>query len=276
MITDIQKAGRTALIISYWRARETEKPEPLFSDHLAHLFLDEAATRMAQQVTSLSPSTEALVQFRTRYFDQQITRQAAAGVKQVVLLGAGLDTRAIRSPLADLSFYELDQADLIEYKRKRLEESGYILNSRLVPCDYVNQDWLAALSARGFRADQPACIIWEGNSMYIPEPEIAALLHTMCRRLKEFSLSFDYLSGRLVERRSSLRRSRRLLNGFAALDAAWVTGFDEIAPVVNPAGLRLIEDRLLVDVGREYRPGTQMDRRLFSDYRVCTAVGGHP
>jgi methyltransferase (TIGR00027 family) len=239
MSTTIDKISQTSVIIAYWRMRETEKPEPLFSDHLAHLFLDCAATETAQRVTSLSPSTEVLVQFRSRYFDEQILRQTATGVKQVVLLVAGLDTRAIRFGPPEVSFYEIDQADLIEYKRKRLEESGYALNSRLIPCNYVKQDWVSALSAHGFHTDQPACIIWEGNSMYIPEPEIAALLDTMRDRLKKFSLSFDYLSRRLVERRSSLLRSRHLLEVFATLEAPWVSGFDEIGPTLRRAGLRL-------------------------------------
>ena len=162
MMNGIDKVAQTSLIIAYWRMRETEKPDPLFSDHLAHLFLDSAATDMAQRFTSLSPSTEVLVQFRTRYFDEQIARQAAAGVKQVVLLGAGLDTRAIRFGLPGVSFYELDQPNLIEYKRRRLEESGYFLNSRLIPCASA-----AGSSGRTSRPSWPSVTISSTTGMLL-------------------------------------------------------------------------------------------------------------
>lgn len=267
----LHKIGRTAVVIAYWRMRETENPNPLFSDHLAHLFLDPETEEIARSLTRVSPSTEHLVHYRTCYLDRQLALQIENGIKQIIILGAGLDTRAIRLGTQDTAFFEIDQADVIEFKKSRLAEYGYSLNSTLLPCNYIQENWLDVLKQNGFNPEIPTYVIWEGNSMYIPEAAILSLLKAMQLHLANFVLSFDYLSRRLIER-TALRKSQLLLNGFSALDAPWVTGFDAIAPLINSAGLNLLEDHLLVDLGNKYRSGSGLDARLFDDFRICSVA----
>jgi methyltransferase (TIGR00027 family) len=268
----VEKVGKTAFVIAYWRMREAERPQPLYSDHLAHLFLDDETEEMGRAMTRCSPSTEHLIHFRTCYYDEMLERRLAAGVGQVVLLGAGLDTRAIRAAARGARFFEIDQPEVIAFKRHRLEAHRYELGSTMIACNYVTEDWLGKLRQAGFDPSAPAYIVWEGNSMYIPKREVVRLLETMRDGLADFALSFDYLSKRLVENRAALRQSQRIVQGFAEMQAPWITGFDRIEPLIHGVGLRVQEDHLLVELGRSYRPGLPLDPQLLSDYRICTVT----
>jgi methyltransferase (TIGR00027 family) len=269
MNPSITKVGKTAFIIAQWRVFETESVSPLFSDHIAHIFLDKETQRMTGALTQVSPSTRHLIGFRTRYIDERLMQAIDAGVRQIVLLGAGLDTRPLRFMRPGVRFFEVDQADVLAFKRARLAAYGYELSSTTIACDYIAEDWIAHLIGAGFDPRQPAYVIWEGNSMYIPEPQIRRLLGAMRDRLASFTLSFDYLSRKLIAK-TAQPQSRRLVAGFQELEAPWITGFADISELARAAGLRLADNWLLVEFGKQHRPWLCLDARLLDDYFICS------
>jgi methyltransferase (TIGR00027 family) len=114
---------------------------------------------------------------RTRWFDKLFTDAAAAGVRQAVILAAGLDARAYRLPWPDgTTVYELDQPQVIDFKTKTL--SGLSANPKAdrhtVAIDLRN-DWPKALKDNGFDPTQPTAWIAEGLLIYLP-PEAQDLL----------------------------------------------------------------------------------------------------
>jgi methyltransferase (TIGR00027 family) len=114
---------------------------------------------------------------RTRWFDKLFTDAAAAGVRQAVILAAGLDARAYRLPWPDgTTVYELDQPEVIEFKTKTL--SGLSAKPKAdrhtVAIDLRN-DWPKALKDNGFDPTQPTAWIAEGLLIYLP-PEAQDLL----------------------------------------------------------------------------------------------------
>jgi methyltransferase (TIGR00027 family) len=114
---------------------------------------------------------------RTRWFDKLFTDAAAAGVRQAVILAAGLDARAYRLPWPDgTTVYELDQPAVIEFKTETLAglSAKPKADRRAVAID-LRYDWPKALLDNGFDATQPTAWIAEGLLIYLP-PEAQDLL----------------------------------------------------------------------------------------------------
>jgi methyltransferase (TIGR00027 family) len=114
---------------------------------------------------------------RTRWFDKLFTDAAAAGVRQAVILAAGLDARAYRLDWSDGTIvYELDQPEVIEFKTKTLSGLGAQPKAErhTIAIDLRN-DWPKALLDNGFDPTQPTAWIAEGLLIYLP-PEAQDLL----------------------------------------------------------------------------------------------------
>jgi methyltransferase (TIGR00027 family) len=114
---------------------------------------------------------------RTRWFDALFTDAAAAGVRQAVILAAGLDARAYRLDWPDsTTVYELDQPEVIEFKTNTLAglDAKPKADRRTIAIDLRN-DWPKALLDNGFDATQPTAWIAEGLLIYLP-PEAQDLL----------------------------------------------------------------------------------------------------
>ncbi len=114
---------------------------------------------------------------RTRHFDRLFTDAAAAGVRQAVILAAGLDARAYRLPWLDGTVvYEVDQPEVIDFKSRTLADLGAqpTADRRTVAID-LREDWPAALRRNGFDDSQPTAWIAEGLLIYLP-PEAQDLL----------------------------------------------------------------------------------------------------
>jgi methyltransferase (TIGR00027 family) len=105
---------------------------------------------------------------RTRYFDTYFSRAATAGVRQIVLLAAGLDSRAYRLDWPDTTVvYELDQPQVLDFKRATLAGYRPTAERRAVAVD-LRDDWPQALREHGFDPSAPSAWIAEGLLIYLP------------------------------------------------------------------------------------------------------------
>jgi methyltransferase (TIGR00027 family) len=107
---------------------------------------------------------------RTRFFDKLFTDAAAAGVRQAVILAAGLDARAYRLPWPDgTTVYEVDQPEVIEFKSETLADLGSAptADRHTIAID-LREDWPTALQDNGFDPSQPTAWIAEGLLIYLP------------------------------------------------------------------------------------------------------------
>ncbi len=162
-----ESVGSTALGVAAARAAETESEKPLIHDPFARAFLEAAGDGMwslmanpakSAELTGLEPDVRAHMQVmidfmavRTAFFDEYFLNAAASGVRQVVILAAGLDARAWRLPWPDdTTVYELDQAKVLEFKSTTLRRHGAQPTSRLVSVAVdLRQDWPTALRTSG-------------------------------------------------------------------------------------------------------------------------------
>lgn len=176
--------GSTALFVAAARALEAQKSEPLALDPYAEVFCRSAGGAWAdvldgdggEDVGRLRSEDfgRHFVSFqaaRTKYFDAYFTAAADAGIRQIVLLAAGLDSRAHRLPWPDGTVvYELDQPKVLEFKHSALaavDPGPAPVDRRDVAID-LRDDWVGALTAAGFEPSEPSAWIAEGLLIYLP------------------------------------------------------------------------------------------------------------
>jgi len=169
--------GSTALFVATARALEAQKPDPVAVDPYAELFCRAVGGPSADVLDGKVPDHplksadfgEHFVNFqatRTRYF----RRAAEAGVRQVVILAAGLDSRAYRLDWpAATTIFELDRPQVLDFKREVLTRHGAQPSAerREIAID-LREDWPQALRDNGFNPAKPSAWIAEGLLIYLP------------------------------------------------------------------------------------------------------------
>jgi methyltransferase (TIGR00027 family) len=148
-----------------------------FFTRLATGHLDPGRGDCGNNLEGLQRLTEVLA-VRTQYFDEFVTDAADAGIRQIVILASGLDTRAYRlSSPPDTTVFEVDQPAVITFKSATLARLGAhpAGTHRLVPAD-LRQDWPVALQTAGFNAKHPTAWLAEGLLGYLPATSESRLL----------------------------------------------------------------------------------------------------
>ena len=132
---------------------------------------------------------------RSRYAEDRVAEATARGVRQYVLLGAGLDTFGCRSPLGALRVFEVDHPATQRWKRDALAAAQIAMSSPVtfVPADLGNGRLAAALRAGGFYFGSPAVVTWLGVTMYLSEPVIRETLAALSQCAPGTELIVDYM-----------------------------------------------------------------------------------
>jgi methyltransferase (TIGR00027 family) len=181
-----ESVGATALGVASARAAETRSENPLIRDPFAQVFLDavgdgvwnwHSAPQLPAELIETEPELPLQMQSmvgymasRTAFFDQFFLDATRAGIRQAVILAAGLDSRAWRLPWPDgTTVYELDQPRVLEFKASTLAEHGAqpACNRIAVPVD-LRQHWPTALRQAGFDPSAPSAWSAEGLMPYLP------------------------------------------------------------------------------------------------------------
>jgi methyltransferase (TIGR00027 family) len=229
-----ETVGKTALVAAALRAAETESENPLISDPFARVFLNvagdgglnwfaaaEVPAEIAELAPDLKPRMKGLVDYmavRTGFFDQFFLDATRAGVRQVAILAAGLDSRSWRLPWPDgVTVYELDLPQVLEFKSRTLRENGARPTCNLVnvPVD-LRHDWPAELLQAGFDTSAPSAWSVEGLLMFLP----AAAQELLFERVQELGATGsrivveapgeNYLDDARAARRETMQRTRDL------------------------------------------------------------------
>jgi methyltransferase (TIGR00027 family) len=176
--------GATATFVASGRAMATKDPRGLINDPFAEPLVRAVGldffTKMMDgelDISTIENASPARIQamidgmaVRTKYFDDYFINVTATGVRQVVILASGLDSRAYRLPWpAATVVYEIDQPEVIEFKTTTLAGIGAepVTTRRTIPID-LRQDWPAALKAAGLDATAPTAWLAEGLLIYLP------------------------------------------------------------------------------------------------------------
>jgi methyltransferase (TIGR00027 family) len=180
--------GKTALGVAYMRAQESRRHDRLFDDPYAQAFLDAApglfpATRgeaepTLQGMTGLGAAFGWHAIIRTRFYDDYLTAASHAGCRQVVLLAAGLDTRAFRLDWpAGTRLFEVDLPDVMDFKQQVLTDlSARPGCLRTVIAADLRETWPQQLTAGGFEPGSATAWLVEGLLIYLSADEATRLL----------------------------------------------------------------------------------------------------
>ena len=192
-----ESVGATALAVAASRAVETAGPDPLIRDEFAAVLVSSAGPAWARladaemgwldgdehgrRIHRVGCDYQAV---RTHYFDEFFGTATASGIRQVVILAAGLDSRAYRLEWpSGPAVYEIDQPRVLEYKAKILSSHGAdpAAVRHAVAVD-LRDDWPAALTDAGFDPQRPTAWLAEGLLAYLPS-DAQDRLFEMCTAL---------------------------------------------------------------------------------------------
>jgi methyltransferase (TIGR00027 family) len=221
-----ESVGATALAVAAFRAVATGATDPLIRDPFAHLLVAPAGpawARLANPDLSWLDDDEQgrraqqlwcdYLAVRTHFFDEYFHAAAGAGIRQVVILAAGLDARAYRLDWpAGTTVYEIDLPEVLKYKTGVLESAGAIPKAtrHSVPTD-LRADWPAALSAAGFEPAQPTAWLAEGLLTYLPadaEDRLFAMITALSASGSQIGVEAFSVGPRDDERYRAARRAR--------------------------------------------------------------------
>lgn len=173
--SSIRNVSDTALWAAAYRARETERPDALFRDHLARRLAAERGLQIANKLAHGDQDTWAWVT-RTWLFDRFITAQVEQGTDMVVNLAAGLDARPYRLALpSSLQWIEVDLPEILTYKEEVLAGEKPVCALERIRLDLTNlgarRELFGELAGRAAKC----LIITEGLLIYFTEDEVRSL-----------------------------------------------------------------------------------------------------
>ena len=208
---------------------------------------------------------------RTKHVDATLDESLRAGATQVIVLGAGFDSRGYRfsDRLRDVRFIEVDAPPRQEYKQQRVREvlGRLPANMRYVPMDFTVDDLGTELKKVGYCENARSLYIWEGVTMYLPEPAVTSILHCIRDHAAAGSrVVFDYTL-------ASDRRLNDASTRVAQMGEPWLFGFPGRSAVefLRRAGLDTVTDLSYAELGARYaqRPdGTSPLPALAADMNI--------
>lgn len=228
--------SRTALRVATARAAHRLLDDPVvLDDPLALTILGpeaEAELRADPYAHNdrFSRGLRAALVVRSRVAEDEVARAVRAGIRQYVVLGAGLDTFAYRNPhrAAGLRVFEVDHPSTQVWKRECLASQGIPVPGELTfaPVDFERDTLAHGLAKAGFDFAQPACFSWLGVTMYLTEAAVFETLRFIAGLSMGSSVVFDYRVP--LDRLSPEERfvTEQMMKRVAEMGEPWVSMFD--------------------------------------------------
>lgn len=258
-------ADPTAVRVALWRAMHVMVDAP------PHVLHDEIGLQLANpdpgwrnrpdmDPHGTSPFRASIVA-RARFIEDLVVEQAAGGIDQYVLIGAGLDTFAQRRPeiASALRVFELDRPGPQAWKRQRLTELGLGIPEwlRFVPVDFEGESWREELTAVGFDAGKPAVVAATGVSMYLTLEANSALLRGVAALAQGSTFAMSFLLPLTLADsgvRPALERAER---GARASGTPFVSFFTptDILALAREAGFRQVQHVAAAALTQRYFAG---------------------
>lgn len=190
------RASRTALRVAIRRAAHQMIDEPrVLDDPIAARLIGPGYARdLERAMHPVARDFRLYMSVRNRYAEDRLALSVAHGVTQYVILGAGLDTFAYRSPFPSLRVFEVDFPATQSWKHELLAAAGIALPANLtfVPLDFEKQTLAEGLAEAGFDADAPAFFSWLGVVPYLTIEAFRGTIAAIGRLPAGTAMSFDY------------------------------------------------------------------------------------
>lgn len=275
--------SRSALRVASLRAVHQLLDEPIvLPDPVALPILGarmEAALRDDPFVLNdpLSRGLRASLVVRSRLAEDELARGVAAGVRQYVVLGAGLDTFAYRNvhQAQGLQVFEVDHPATQAWKQQALRDAAIAVpaTTTFVPVDFEQSTLAAGLAQAGFRADRPACLAWLGVSVYLTREAVLDTLRFVAVLPAGSSITFDYAVP--VSLLNPVERALRavLEQQITEQGEPWVTYFEpaELQATLRQLGFQSARDFGAEELNARYLARRKDGLRTGSSFRMMIA-----
>jgi methyltransferase (TIGR00027 family) len=263
----------TAERVAMRRAAHQLWDEPvIFVDPLAWTILsDEARERIHAGIeeengNAWARGLRAFVAVRSRFAEDEMAQSAALGVRQAVVLGAGLDTFAYRNPHAGLAVFEVDHPATQAWKRERLREGGIAIpeSVRFAPVNFERDTLAHGLAAAGFREHEPAFFSWLGVVPYLTREAAFATLRFIAGLPRGSGVVFDYAIPREQLNEQEQMAFDRLAERVARAGEPFRSFFapDQLAADLRGLGFTTIEDLDGASIREKWFGQPAQERRL--------------
>jgi methyltransferase (TIGR00027 family) len=262
-------------MVAAFRARATDRATPVCNDPWARELAGPEGFADAERYVQKVPFMETYTALRTAFLDRETLRWLDRGFGSVVLLGAGLDTRAARLARPGARFFEVDHPVTQEDKRARVVRlPGYPAdNATYVPCDFATDDFVDRLASAGHRADEPTFLIWEGVAYYLEEAAVRATVRRVAERLHPRSvIAFDHIGKRLVQGQIRDDASIAAAEGVAEMGEPLRFGIDHALPLLFEEGMRRVRSTSFDEIALNMTGTYDRARMFFFLHTVVASV----
>jgi methyltransferase (TIGR00027 family) len=283
--------SRTAEFMALFRALESAQPEGrrLFHDPFAAMFVSASLRRVVrwsavpivgpllrQIIDRFWPGARSSGVARTRLIDDWVAASIANGSQQLVVLGAGFDSRAWRMPvLAGVPIFEVDHAATAAEKHRRLatfaaERSDVVS----VALDFDRDQLPDALAAAGFDPRRRATVVWEGVTNYLTADAVRSVFTWVGSLAAGSNLIFTYVHRGMLADPSSFEGAQKILLAVASAGEPWTFGLlpESLPRCLQAHGLRLVEDLGANDYRTRYFGPKARRMRGYAFYRAALAI----
>jgi methyltransferase (TIGR00027 family) len=288
----ISNSSKTAEYMAFFRALETTRgdSQAVCTDRLAALFVGSRGLRFVLAVAPFSPARRFVIRVmdrkwpgartsgiaRTRLIDGLLCDALQDGFDQVVILGAGFDSRAFRIPgISQAKVFEVDHPATLAEKRRRLARTGEVVppNLRFAEIDFNKQSLPDVLIGSGCDPDAKTFFIWEGVTNYLSEDAVDATLRYLGRTQPGNRIVFTYVHKQILEELKDPNRQSDLSRALSRAGEPWTFGFypKELPDYLSDRGLKLVEDIGSVDYRARYLGDSPDVLTGYEFYRVAIA-----
>lgn len=252
------KPSRTALSIALVRALHRSRPEPwLIDDPLAAAISGVPVQELSAAHENWIPEQlHPWILARFRVAEDAIGAAVATGTRQLVFLGAGLDTFGYRNPYPDLRVFEVDHPSTQAWKRERLRAAEIAIPSSVsfVGADFEQQGWGAALEPAGFDREVPTIFVCLGVVMYLTRAATMRLLEFTANLDARTELVVDYTDPSAVQSADNLAVGDPTLAKVADEGEPWIGFFspDELTRELTALNFDAVLDSTVSEVLSRY------------------------
>jgi methyltransferase (TIGR00027 family) len=254
------KAKRSAAIVTAVRALGFYDKDAQNPDSMANLFLSKKfkmvvwLLRIVQMIGKgflerSAPGFYWYFQVRTKHLDVIFEEAINTGIEQLVILGAGYDSRPyrFREKLNGIRIFELDFPGTLSFKKQKLLKlySSLPKNVTYIPIDFNSQSIKDVLFESGYDADKKTFFIWEGVSYYLPNKSFDAVLEFVAKYSQpNSSIAFDYAIRSFIEGDYSTYGAKKLAETWEKMGEPGLSGIEDGATdrFLRERGLRIISD----------------------------------
>lgn len=241
------------------RFRGPDNMAELLFPPLAKIILNITPLRRLFLHTMVPPGIYEYVLARTKVMDDAFLEALDVPFEQIILLGAGFDTRALRFTKNNhgTKIFELDAPSTQQPKIKIFQKRRLNIPPELVfvPIDFNRENIFDVLSNAGFQSAKKCLFLWEGVTMYLRPQAVDDTLEFI--RLHSTSGSrvvFDYIDASVLRKENRLYGEKEIFDSISKTGEIWTFGMEqeEVEPFLNRRGFNIIDLYTPADLERKY------------------------